>query len=747
MKKLTNILIGLFFLGSGFAFGQPGSSCDEANCTMGGSYPSITGQPSMGQYGCLYSTPNPYWVAVNVTSNGNIAWSLTQNGDIDFAAYGPFSSVSDGCPIGPGTPQVDCSYSATSNETININNVQVGQVYIILITNFSGASGNYNLSPLPGNTASFNCNINFSATATMTAATCGQASGSVNVTPNGGFPPYTYSWNTPGNPTTQSVSNVPPGSYTVTITSSPDPVTGANVTPTTANITVTNLTSTYGASTTPATCAGSPTGTASVTPLTVYGTPSYQWNDPAGQTTQTATGLTSGPYSCTITTTAGCTNVVNVNVGQLPSVSASATTTDVTCNSGNDGIMQVTAVSGTPPYTYAWDNSTSTTNIANDLMAGPHTVTVTDFNGCFVQVNGVIAEPAPLTITSLTPPTQICPEDDITLSVTGVGGSSPHTFTWFENGTQIGTGTSITVDPENTNTQYCVELSEACGSPTTQECTIITFPTPIQPMAVPDEFEKCVPDTFYFQNTSINGGEIATTFWEFGDNPTHNATVAGNDTVSHYYDIVGTYSITMTVTSIYGCVYVDSMIDLIEVMPIPVANFSFSNNPATYFQTNVVMQDASTSDVISWSWYSPGSIPSVSSTENANFTFPEGQVGTYPVTLTVETALGCTDTVQYIMSVIEEILFFAPNSFTPDGDEFNQTWKPVITGIDIYDFELLIFNRWGEVIWENHDVNQGWDGTYNGKFVPNGSYTWIARVKKPQNDGKETFTGNINLLR
>src|SRR5690606_23966785 len=102
---------------------------------------------------------------------------------------------------------------------------------------------------------------------------------------------------------------------------------------------------------------------------------------------------------------------------------------------------------------------------------------------------------------------------------------------------------------------YCVELSEECGSPTDQECTMIYFPTPIVPMAEPDETEKCVPATFEFFNTSSNGGEIATTFWEFGDNPTHNAMVAGNDSTSHYFSQAGLQTITMTITSIYGCVY------------------------------------------------------------------------------------------------------------------------------------------------------------------------------------------------
>jgi len=748
MKKIINIFVGLLLMSSGLLFAQPGTSCDQANCTEGGTYPSITGQPSMGQYGCLYSTPNPYWIAVQVTQAGNIAWSLTQNSDIDFAAYGPFPSIAAGCPIGPGTPQADCSYSATSNETININNVQPGQFYIILITNFSGSAGNYNITPLAGNTAGYNCNgVTFSASSSMTPATCGQPTGSVTATPNGGFAPYTYSWNIPGNPTTATVNNVAPGTYTCTVTSAADPQSGAPVSPTTTTITVTNQAAAYTSSTTPATCAGSPTGTATINTTVTYGTVSYLWNDPAGQTTQTATGLLSGNYTCTVTTSAGCSNVINVTVGQLPGITGSSAPTHVTCNSGNNGSIQVTISQGTPPYTYVWDNSPSTTNVANNLTAGPYMVTVTDQNGCSIDFNNVITEPAPLAITSLTPSTQICPEDDILLSVTGTGGSSTYTFTWFENGTQIGTGTSITVDPEYTNTQYCVELSEACGSPVTQECTNIYFPTPIQPLAIPDEIVKCVPDTFYFQNASSNGSEIATTHWDYGYKPMHNEVIMGNANSSHYYDLVGKYTLILTTTSIYGCVYSDTFPNIIEVKPVPTANFTFSANPATIFETTVNVQDASSSDVIQWTWSSPGSNPSTSNSENPSFTFPEGIAGTYPVTLSVMTNLGCTDTVQYMMTIIEDIIFYAPNSFTPNGDNHNQTWKPVIQGIDIYSFELLIFNRWGEVIWENHDPEQGWDGTYNGKIVPTGSYAWIAKVKKPQNDGKETFSGNINLLK
>lgn len=706
--------------------------------------------PNLGSYDCLGSTPNAMWLYMEISGAGNLNIDIAQfdnSGnpiDVDFALYGPYTSVPVGCPnIGPATATVDCSYSGSATEQANISNAQVGQVYILLVTNFNGAAGSIDFSNASGTTGQTDCNVinPCSVTSSQTPATCGQNTGTVTATPGNGVAPYTFSWNSPGNPTTATVNNLAPGTYTVTMTTDDGCVAISDVT-------VADEIATYTSITTPATCAGFTDGSATINTTNSFGTITYLWDDPAGQTTQTATNLGPGTYTCTVSTSAGCSNIVTVTVSELPGLTAAIVNqSDVTCNSGNDGLIQLSISQGTPPYTYVWDNSSSTTEIANDLMVGPHMVTVTDQNGCFVQLSSVLNEPSPLTITSITPPTQICPEDNIDLVAIGAGGSSQYTYTWYENGDFIGTGNTINIDSISSNTQYCVELSEACGSPTVQECTIITFHTPIQPMAIVDEFEKCVPDTFYFQNTSINGADIVTTFWEFGDNPTHTEITNGNDSIAHFYDVVGTYSVTMTVTSIYGCVYSSTMNNIIEVKPIPTANFSFSNNPATYFQTSTTMQDASSSDVVYWSWYSPGSVPAASNSENPTFVFPEGETGSYPVTLTVETALGCVDTLQLMMTIIDEILFYAPNAFTPDGDQHNQVWKPIISGIDVYAFELLIYNRWGELIWENHDPSQGWDGTYNGTLVPAGSYAWIARVKKPQNDGKETFSGNINMFR
>jgi gliding motility-associated-like protein len=204
---------------------------------------------------------------------------------------------------------------------------------------------------------------------------------------------------------------------------------------------------------------------------------------------------------------------------------------------------------------------------------------------------------------------------------------------------------------------------------------------------------------------------------------------------------------TVTVTSVEGCVTTGTFPGIVQVVDNPVAEFTFSSNPTTIYETAIMGQDQSTGNVVSWSWSAPGANPSTSSQENPTFTFPEGVVATYPVQLIVESELGCIDTVEYILMVNSDIIFYAPNTFTPDGDEFNQTWEFYVDGIDVYNFELLIFNRWGEIMFETHDVHSSWDGTYHGKVVPAGTYNWIAKVKDIYTDVKKEYRGAINVMR
>lgn len=623
-----------------------------------------------------------------------------------------------------------------NNGTLTVNPVLPGTTGYFLVSSLPLACSN---NPVISNSdTTWVTGVSSQVSASSTPDICSTNQGTVTATPLVGAPTYTYNWPTLGNATTQTVIGVGAGTYQVTMTD-------GNGCSSTANVTVGDTPAAFSGTTTQVSCPGGSDGTATAIMTPVLGNLTYQWDDPLMQTTATAIGLSAGQYNCTVTSDVGCTDVVTVNVTEIPGmIGVIASQSDVTCNSGNDGVIDVDVTQGTGPYTYVWDNSISTTDIANDLAAGTHTVTVTDANGCVITITGTIGEPAPLSITSLTPDTQICPEDDIMLTVVGSGGSSPYTFTWTEAGTVIGTGATITVDPSVTNTQYCVTLTEACGSPTDNGCLTITFPTPIGPSSVPDEPEKCMPGYFEFTHTSTNAGEIASTYWEFGPNGT--ALETGDDSTHYQFNQVGVFDVIMTATSIYGCVYTDTMKQIVEVKPNPIADFTFSSNPTSIFEPAVQMQDRSSVDVIAWSWYSPYSTPSASGISDPKFYFPE-EVGTYPVTLSVVTEHGCVDTLTLQLNVVQDILFFAPNAFTPDGDEHNQNWLPKIQGVDVYDFDLFIFNRWGELIWENHDPSIGWDGTYNGKLVQTGMYTWRARVKDLYNDASYEFNGSINILK
>ena len=825
-------------------YGQisPGATPCTSNCAVSGSYPSGTGNAGAGAWGCLGSTPNPNWVAVGAASNGLITLQLTQTTaggggiDVDFGVFGPFTSIAGGCgSIVPGvTPTVSCSYSAASVETITIPNAVVGQVYLILITNFSGQPGTISLTPTSG---AVNCSVNFGVTATQTPATCNQPTGSVTATVNGGFPPYTYSWSIPGNPTSSTVNNVAPGTYTVTVTSGPNPLNGAVVPPATATVTVQNINATFSGTTTNASCPmghngtatanynipGNPTssgvsasylwndpaaqttktatgllpgtyscnvtlsngctgtvnvtvganpvsysatstvvscpggadGTATANMTPVVGTLSYAWSDPAGQTTQTATGLSAGSYSCVVTSNIGCTGTVNVTVTEIPGmISTVESYSDVTCHSKNDGMITVDVTQGTPPYTYSWDHSASTDSVANDLYVGMSTVTITDAHSCMITQSHTLSQPPALQVTYVTPDQIICPEDSTTITAVGTGGNGPqnnnYTFTWKQNGDIIGTGATIKVDPETSGTVYCVELTETCGSPSADSCMTITFPTPIKPIYVSNKPYTCLPGDLVFKldtASMINydyDDPIDSVLVTFGNGD--EGVVYGNDSIHYIYTAAGVYTIDVVVVSELGCVTDSSFAGIANVIANPVADFTMSANPTTIFETVVKMQDKSSPNVINWTWFSPGSDPNNSTYQNPTFHFPEGVIATYTIKLAVETAEGCVDTIERVLTVNSDINFYAPNAFTPDGDEFNQTWKFYVSGIDEFNFELLIFNRWGEVIWETHDVNAAWDGTYNGVKVKEGAYTWIARVKDIYTDSKQTFTGSITLV-
>jgi gliding motility-associated-like protein len=489
MIKQFFIIYLLLFYTLIYAQVNPGATCGQAGCSTSGTYTSLTGTASIGGYSCLGSTPNANWLALGISTNGSIHLTLTQIGnggfpiDVDFALYGPFTSVSNGCPILSNLNAVDCSFSGSNTEFVDIANAVAGQVYILLTTNFGGGSGTITLAQnanLPS-TGSINCNINFTATVAKTGAACFFSNGSATVTPSGGYPPYTYLWNTPGNPTTPSVSNLAAGTYSVTINSSSSPITNQNFNPVSISVTIPTITATYSSSSTPAFCSTSNTGTATATFNMQNGntglTATYVWNDPLGQTTSTATGLLPGTYICSITLSNGCTGTTSVTVGTQPAMLLTQTSnTPVSCFSGTNGAVAVAVTNGTAPYSYLWSTSATTSSLSN-LAEGTYTLQVTDANSCIKNGSFTILQPAILdgnftSISNFNGVNISCYNgNNGAATITGSGGVGPYTYLW-NNGSTLSSQTNLIAG----NNTVTITDSKTC---TLQKNIVMTQPDEI----------------------------------------------------------------------------------------------------------------------------------------------------------------------------------------------------------------------------------------------------------------------------
>ena len=453
----------------------------------------------------------------------------------------------------------------------------------------------------------------------------------------------------------------------------------------------------------------------------------------------------SGVYKYTVDNN-GCFDFSLVTINVIKSEITNQIVNNVSCNSLNNGNVIIT---GNNITSYSLNNGTLVNNVIspftiNSLSPGNYTVNLTGPLGCSTNSSFTITEPMPLQVTSVLNDTIICPSSSFSLMSSGTGGSSDYTYSWLENDVFIGTGSNFNVIPSISPSKYCVILTEACGSPNDTLCINITFPSEIVPVLIPDKINGCKPLSINFENNSTNVNEIKQIIVDFGDGQVIN--YISNSFISHKYNSSGIFTVKVKVISKYNCEYNVEYQNLIEVFSLPEASFNINPNPISMYYPYVDLMNTSSSDVVDFIWEIPNGTPSNSISENVKEKNPE-KISSYPVTLFVTNENNCVDSLTNYVIVNNEVLFYAPNSFTPDGDEFNQFWKINITGIDLDGFNLSIFNRWGELVWETKDPSVAWDGTYNGQKVPLGTYNWTLQAGDIQNDERYYFNGYVNVIK
>ncbi len=322
--------------------------------------------------------------------------------------------------------------------------------------------------------------------APQTNVSCnGGSNGSASVTPSGGAGGYTYSWS-PSGGAAATATGLSAGTYTVTVTDAIGSIVTRDFT-----ITQPTAISTATAAQTNVSCNGGSNGSASVTPSGGAGGYTYSWF-PSGGTAATATGLTAGSYTVTVTDANSCTATRNFTITQpaqfrIFSFNASQTS----CFGQSNGTSLMTFTGGVIPYTYLWSNGT-TAQTATGLAAGTYTCTATDANGCTASQNVTITQPAQIVINPATLPNGVAGVS-YSQALTLTGTALPHTYSILSGSLPTG----LTIDssigiiagiPTTAGTfNFTVLASRSC-EPTRAYSIVIACPTITAPIASAQQF-------------------------------------------------------------------------------------------------------------------------------------------------------------------------------------------------------------------------------------------------------------------
>ena len=157
---------------------------------------------------------------------------------------------------------------------------------------------------------------------------------------------------------------------------------------------------------------------------------------------------------------------------------------------------------------------------------------------------------------------------------------------------------------------------------------------------------------------------------------------------------------------------------------------------------NVLLLNNSTGkEQTQWSWYMEHDRLFRPTTENAEYFF--ANEGRYSIVYVVANKWNCADTIIKVLEIESDFVFYMPNAFTPNADARNEVFKPVAHGIKKY--QLQIFDRWGERIFDTNNPEEGWDGTFRGQPCKQDSYVW--RVGVTTNVGRiEERSGSVVIL-
>ncbi|MEI8203652.1 MAG: choice-of-anchor L domain-containing protein [Bacteroidota bacterium] len=437
-------------------------------------------------------------------------------------------------------------------------------------------------------------------------------------------------------------------------------------------------------------------------------------------------GITEGTETVILSVSNGCNTLLDtiyiidnislhVNVGH-----------DTTICQGSSANLTASISGGIAPFTYSWNNAAgnSATVTVSPAATTTYIVSVSDYCASSAKDTVVVNIAPNVIINASASPTSVCTGQTATLTASGA-----NSYVWMPGNI---TGATINVTPTSTTTYTVVGTSN-------QGCT--------------------ANDT-----VSVNIGNLVLNITSTNENCGHSdgtATVSASGSCGNNFTYLWSSTPAQTTPSIANLATGNYVVTVscgtctntasVSIQNSSTLNASFIADPqVTTIDNNLIhFMDNTLGTITSWVW----SLGDGTSQSIPQFTHTYTQVGTYTVTLTVIDNHNCMDSISEVIIIKDNFSFYIPNSFTPNQDNRNDVFTPYGNNIDPDQFEMIIFDRWGAILYETKKwlitSCEGWNGTKNNTGnldnVVSGVYVYKIHAGNSQS-GYKTYTGSITLI-
>jgi gliding motility-associated-like protein len=702
-------------------------------------------------------------VSTNVTCNG------LSDGSIDL-------TVSGG--VGPYTYQWSNSVPVPVGSTEDLDSIPA-ETYTVLVTdaNFCTITLTREVTQPPLPLAA--------ATQVVDVLCFGENTGEIDLSINGGTPPYTYTWNT--GQTTEDIAALLAGTYNFNVEDANNCLVSGSavVSQPSFPLSVTNLIQDVA-------CFGESNGSIDLTVSGGTAPYEYSWINSTFQLSATSEDLSNFPadsYAYVVTDDNGCTFSDTLTISEPPLLESSIVGTDILCFGGNNGAIDLTVTGGVPAYAYLWNTGAVTEDLTG-LVAGSYQVTVTDQNGCVVEDSITLEQPADSLSFTLEVEDVLCKDgSDGEIELDVAGGTLPYDYDWSNgdtlaeiinltagwyeflvtDGNGCTTSDSVFVNEPDAVTLNEVITDVTCNafsdgiidiSPvggtlpynftwynsqfalSAQTEDLVNYPADVYQLEIVDSngcfyemfLEITEPDVldieFTFNVVSCYDGTDGNIFVDIsGGTPGYITQWSNGSTNEDQINIpAGLYE--LDVTDQQGCT------DSIEV-------FIDEPDPITIEFEAIEVSCIDDNDGIAFAYPAGGNGGYFYNWSNGETNSTNTDLSNETYTLEVSDILGCLGTGSVFIPKDSIGCVFPVNTFTPNGDDYNDTW--VIDNMELYpNANVKIFNKWGNLIHEQNGLYVPWDGKENGKDLPAEVYYWIINLNEPD---REILTGNIIIVR